>query len=165
MTKAIKMIAKNIGKKPTLISDRMLNMEQVAEILGITKKTLRRYDTAGKLVAHRTVGGHRQYLESDVQQYIDNSKSTVYLQKEIKEHWSQDPNAETSEEREIIRLRSIVDKMNKDKEYFIREINQIQALFHQMRDMLLMCRRQMLPMDLAKEIDNILRDSQGYLDE
>jgi predicted site-specific integrase-resolvase len=43
---------------------------QFAERLGVSTKTLRRWDASGKLVAKRRPSGHRYYDESDVHSYF-----------------------------------------------------------------------------------------------
>jgi excisionase family DNA binding protein len=39
----------------------MLSINQTAQRLGVSQATLRRWDRAGKLVPHHTIGGHRRY--------------------------------------------------------------------------------------------------------
>ncbi|MBN1485288.1 MAG: helix-turn-helix domain-containing protein, partial [Chloroflexia bacterium] len=38
-----------------------IDISQAAHILGVSRKTLRRWDQEGKLPAERTLGGHRRY--------------------------------------------------------------------------------------------------------
>ena len=45
---------------------RHLSIHEAAEHLGLSTKTLRRWEASGKLVAVRTRGGHRRYLLSDL---------------------------------------------------------------------------------------------------
>ena len=40
---------------------RLVSIEKAAEILGVTKMTLRRWEKSGKLTPERTEGGHRRY--------------------------------------------------------------------------------------------------------
>jgi len=145
--------------------DKILTMDEVSKMLSCSKKSLRNWDRDGKLVAYRTSGGHRQYKLSDVEKYIADSKSTNYLRKEISAHWSQSPDSAESAEKEIERLTHTIEKMKKDKDYFIRDLTAIQGLFESMRNLLTQCRSQMLPFELAKDIDRILRESKGYMDE
>jgi putative resolvase len=49
---------------------KLLSLQKVSEILGVTKKTLRIWDNDGKLVSIKTVGGHRRYKEDDVNKFI-----------------------------------------------------------------------------------------------
>jgi len=49
---------------------KLLSLQKVSEILGVTKKTLRIWDNDGKLVSIKTIGGHRRYKEDDVNKYI-----------------------------------------------------------------------------------------------
>lgn len=50
------------------MDDKLLNIGQAAEILGVSIDTLRRWDESGKLVAIRKEGGtHRYYREKDLE--------------------------------------------------------------------------------------------------
>jgi putative resolvase len=40
---------------------RIVGISEAAEVLGVSVQTLRRWETAGKLVAEHTAGGHRRY--------------------------------------------------------------------------------------------------------
>jgi predicted site-specific integrase-resolvase len=50
--------------------DRLLTLSETAEILKVSKETLRNWDRGGKLIALRSEGGHRKYLESTIYKYI-----------------------------------------------------------------------------------------------
>ena len=52
---------------------RKLKTPEVCEILGISYKTLYRYDKAGILKARRTPTNRRFYLESDIEEFINSS--------------------------------------------------------------------------------------------
>lgn len=55
---------------------KLLTLNQVAESLSVTRKTLRLWDKNGTLKAVRTKGGHRRYKESDVKAMMgDNTPS------------------------------------------------------------------------------------------
>jgi excisionase family DNA binding protein len=54
--------------------DRLLTLEETANILGVAKITLRRWDNSGKLKALRTVGGARRYSEEDINNFIKNMR-------------------------------------------------------------------------------------------
>lgn len=48
-------------------SHELISIDVAAELLGVTKQTLRNWDKEGKLVpASRTGGGHRRYLRSQI---------------------------------------------------------------------------------------------------
>ncbi|VVA44415.1 conserved hypothetical protein [Candidatus Roizmanbacteria bacterium] len=50
---------------------KLLSIGQVAELLGISIDTLRRWDSAGRLRSIRSgVRGHRFYNRSDIDQYL-----------------------------------------------------------------------------------------------
>lgn len=50
--------------------EKLLKLSEVAEILNVSKNTLRNWDNSGKLVAVRTVGGSRRYREGDIKDFI-----------------------------------------------------------------------------------------------
>ena len=48
------------------IKERLINIKNAAEILGVSKETLRNWDKSGKLISVRTYGNHRRYRLSDI---------------------------------------------------------------------------------------------------
>lgn len=46
--------------------ERLLTTGEVAELFGVDRKTVARWEQSGKLHARRTLGGHRRFLESEV---------------------------------------------------------------------------------------------------
>ncbi|MCJ8280578.1 MAG: helix-turn-helix domain-containing protein [Rivularia sp. ALOHA_DT_140] len=48
---------------------RLLTMQQTSKRLGVSTKTLRRWDASGKFPAIRTPTGYRRYRESDVNRF------------------------------------------------------------------------------------------------
>lgn len=53
---------------------KLLSIQKVSELLGVTKKTLRIWDNEGKLPSIRTVGGHRKYNEDDILRFMGEQK-------------------------------------------------------------------------------------------
>lgn len=51
---------------------RKMKPKEVAQILGVSERTLYRWDKVGVLKTRRTQTHRRYYLESDVQDYIKN---------------------------------------------------------------------------------------------
>ena len=49
------------------MSDEMITITEAALMLGVTSKTLRRWDKEGRLSAHRSLGGHRRYFRKDIE--------------------------------------------------------------------------------------------------
>lgn len=47
-------------------NNELISIGKAAELLGITIQTLRRWDSSGKLTAHKTTGGQRRYLLSEL---------------------------------------------------------------------------------------------------
>lgn len=52
--------------------ETLLNIEKAAEMTGVCKATLRRWDKEGFLNAERTKGGHRRYRLSEIEKYLNN---------------------------------------------------------------------------------------------
>lgn len=48
-----------------------------ATLIGVTVKTLQRWDRRGYLIAHRTVTNRRFYTRSDYMSYLDKSARKV----------------------------------------------------------------------------------------
>lgn len=54
--------------------EKLLKLSEVAEILKVSKNTLRNWDNNGKLISVRTCGNQRRYKESDIQNLINGKK-------------------------------------------------------------------------------------------
>ena len=55
------------------MEEKLLNIRQAAEILGVSMDTLRRWDESGKLIAIRKAGGtHRYYRERDLEVFTSD---------------------------------------------------------------------------------------------
>ena len=61
--------------------DKLITIQQAAASLGVSTKTLRVWDSNGKLPSVKTKGGHRRYRLSDIHSYIDPKADT--LSKEV----------------------------------------------------------------------------------
>ena len=53
--------------------ERWLTLGQACRLLGVDESTLRRWADSGQVHAFRTVGGHRRFAESDVQQLLSGA--------------------------------------------------------------------------------------------
>jgi excisionase family DNA binding protein len=53
--------------------ERWLTLGQACRLLGVDESTLRRWADTGQVRAFRTLGGHRRFAESDVQDLLSNS--------------------------------------------------------------------------------------------
>jgi len=51
--------------------EKLLGINEVANILQVTKQTLRNWDKENKLTPIKTAGGHRRYKESDIKQMLN----------------------------------------------------------------------------------------------
>ena len=55
----------------------LLTPAEVAALFRVDPKTVTRWAKAGKLTSIRTLGGHRRYRESEVQQLLGGSRDQV----------------------------------------------------------------------------------------
>ncbi len=53
------------------LMNELITTNQAAEYLGVTPKTLRRWESEGKIKAIRTLGGHRRFYKSDLDQLLN----------------------------------------------------------------------------------------------
>ena len=54
-------------------NEKLVSIGEAVEILGVARNTLRRWEDAGYLTPKRTVGGHRRYLLSDLQNLVSEN--------------------------------------------------------------------------------------------
>lgn len=50
--------------------EKLLTIREVSVLLKVTTKTLRTWDNEGKLLSTKTIGGHRRYKESDINNFL-----------------------------------------------------------------------------------------------
>jgi excisionase family DNA binding protein len=50
--------------------DKMINISEAGRLLGVTPRTLKRWDIEGRLKVYRTLGNHRRYRLSDVEAFL-----------------------------------------------------------------------------------------------
>ena len=56
--------------------DEMISIQRASQLLGVTVKTLKIWDVQKKLqAAYRTVGGHRRYRLSDIEEFAGRMKN------------------------------------------------------------------------------------------
>jgi len=55
----------------TKMSSRLLTVSEVAELFGVSAKTVSRWAREGKLASVRTLGGHRRFRESYINSLLD----------------------------------------------------------------------------------------------
>ncbi len=63
--------------------DELIDITKASKLFGVSTKTLRRWDNEGKLKAYRTVGGHRRYKLTDIENLLgevnQNIQRNVFL--------------------------------------------------------------------------------------
>ena len=50
--------------------DQFLSPSKAAELVGVSKRTLQRWEAKGRLRSYRTAGDHRRYLLADLKRII-----------------------------------------------------------------------------------------------
>src|SRR4030067_74928 len=63
-----------MGMDPNTTNE-WLSLSQVAEILGVHPSTVRSWSNQGSFPVHRTQGGHRRYLRSEVDLWLQSQRS------------------------------------------------------------------------------------------
>lgn len=58
--------------------DKYLTAKEAAGFLGVSVQTLRNWDDNGYLKASRTIGGHRRYLDDDLEDFVRGKKKIEY---------------------------------------------------------------------------------------
>jgi len=62
---------------------KLISLKEAAEILSVSTKTLRRWDSEGVLKSIKTSGGHRRYNQDDIDKYmkvyIENKKPELFM--------------------------------------------------------------------------------------
>lgn len=53
-----------------MLGEKLLSVKQAAEFLGISRKTLYRYEDRGFLIPLRTPTGHRRYRRADLEDFL-----------------------------------------------------------------------------------------------
>jgi len=61
------------------MTDNLIDISQVSQLLGVDKVTLRRWDREGRLKSQRTAGGHRRYLLSDIKRLQGISEDNLVI--------------------------------------------------------------------------------------
>ena len=70
-----------------------MKLSEFAKRIGVSEQTLRNWDKSGKLVAKRTKGNHRFYIEDDYNNYMKSSnknKEEVSNMNDVQKQWLAD---------------------------------------------------------------------------
>lgn len=85
--------------------DRIVSISEAAEALGVSITTLRRWETAGKLVAEHTAGGHRRYnltkLRPELFRAADEAKRKTVAYARVCSH---DQKADLERQKQVLEL-------------------------------------------------------------
>lgn len=63
--------------------DRLLTIDETKNLLNVSKSTLQRWDREGRLIAQRTEGGHRRYLQSEIEALMGKREKKTKADTEI----------------------------------------------------------------------------------
>jgi excisionase family DNA binding protein len=99
-----------------MIEQRSFSLKEASKMLGVSTKTLRRWDNAGKIKTFRTEGNHRRIYESEVLrlQRKPKTKNCVIYTRVSSRKQTADGNVERQKERLI--------EYAKNKGYFIFKV-------------------------------------------
>jgi len=61
------------------MKDELLTIQQAADLLGVSSKTLRRWEAKGHLTPQRTIGNQRRYSRIELTAMIQKSNGKVKL--------------------------------------------------------------------------------------
>ena len=59
------------------IMEDLVNIAKASRLLGVTPKTLRNWEKAGRLHSVRTPGGHRRYKPSDLEAMLHENTGDI----------------------------------------------------------------------------------------
>src|ERR1700753_1084951 len=103
--------------------DKLVNVSQAAEMLGVSTKILRIWDNEGKLEAVRTAGGHRRYRISELQKFqgikVEEAKNP---DKEVAAQYSRVSSHEQKEKGDLDRQTARLTKHCADKDYHVTHV-------------------------------------------
>lgn len=75
--------------------DRMISISEAGKILGVTSRTLKRWDESGKLKVYRTLGNHRRYKLSEVEAFLEEfAKVSGVVIEAVEQKEKKEPNEE-----------------------------------------------------------------------
>lgn len=57
--------------------NELLTIKEIAALMGVTTKTVRRWEEEGKIKAIRTMGGHRRFNKYEVLKMMETQRLTV----------------------------------------------------------------------------------------
>ncbi|GEA27138.1 hypothetical protein MiAbW_01698 [Microcystis aeruginosa NIES-4325] len=57
--------------------DNLITIREASDLLGVSIKTLRRWEQQGKITSIRTPGGHRRYRRQDILQSVQATRSII----------------------------------------------------------------------------------------
>ena len=107
------------------IKEKLINIEETAEMLGVTKDTLRNWDKSGKLISLRTEGNHRRYLLEDIfnllgiKKQVEEQNNNVVVYCRVSSH---DQKKKGDLERQKGRILEYCVKKKYNVEYILEEV-------------------------------------------
>jgi len=99
-----------------MLEQKSFTLKQASKMLGVSTKTLQRWDNAGKIKAFRTQGNHRRIYESEIRRLQKKPKTyncAIYARVSSRKQ-TQDGNIERQKERLI--------EYAKDKGYCLKKV-------------------------------------------
>jgi len=106
---------------------RLITIREASETLSVSTKTLRRWDDTGVLVAIKTNGGHRRYLQDDIDKFMkiyvpkqeNGNKNVVATYSRVSSH---EQKQKGDLNRQSVRLSEYCAKKKMFVEYIIKDV-------------------------------------------
>jgi len=147
--------------------DRMISISETARIIGVTTRTLKRWDKEGILKVYRTLGNHRRYKFSEVEAFLgvsepqnNNSKNVFIYARVSTKKQADSGNLERQKERLV--------EYCKDKKYIIINIyEEVASGLNDKRRELIKMFRNLSDIDIiiVEYPDRLARFGYTYLEE
>ena len=106
--------------------NKLISLQKASEILGVSKHSLRDWDTNGKLLSVKTVGGHRRYREEDINNFMgvitDSSISIINVVACYSRVSSHDQKTKGDLDRQAQRISEYCAKKKYPVEYIIKDV-------------------------------------------
>ncbi len=103
--------------------DKLVNVSQAAEMLGVSTKIMRIWDNEGKVEAVRTVGGHRRYRVSEIEKLQGiKHEEVVKPDKEMVANYSRVSSHEQKEKGDLDRQSTRLSKYSAEKGYHVAHV-------------------------------------------
>lgn len=147
-----------------MLEQKSFSLKQASKMLGVSTRTLQRWDNAGKIKTFRTVGNHRRIYESEILrlQKKPNYKNCVIYARVSSRKQTQDGNMERQKERLVEYAKN---KSYKITKVFCETASGINEKRKQLKKLLSMVASKEVDIVLIEFKDRLARFGYSYLRE